>query len=222
MAYPTRRPNHTQSNHNSSSIFVRSATHHDLHFLPAIFNHYITQTVISFRLKPVDIGFFETIWEDTRNSGLPFFISCIRTPAEHKEADVEEETVIGYAYALPFRSSYPAYRYTVEISIFIHPEYHSQGGGSALMDALLGALRTARVLDPTLPLDRGDVVEEVDGPGRVRQVLSVMSLDPKGRDDGHGLENFYARWGFERTGYLKKVGYKFGMWIDVIFLQVTL
>lgn len=203
-----------------SNTSVRPAVQRDLHFLPAIFNHYITHTVVSFRLKHVDVAFYEGVWEDTRKSGLPFFVSFTRSASEGTGGGTRED-LIGYTYALPFRGSYPAYRHTVEISIFIHPEYHSLGVGSALMDTLMDALRMTQVPDPTLSLDSNGVAEEGE-PGRIHQVLVVMSLDPNGRDNGHGLENFYGRWGFERVGHLKRVGYKFAMWIDVLILQVTI
>ncbi|KAJ3562502.1 hypothetical protein NP233_g9532 [Leucocoprinus birnbaumii] len=164
---------------------------------------------------------------------LPFLVATTLAPPASSDSEVEGvaavEKVIGYAYAFPWRASYRAYRHTVEISIYVDPAYQSVGAGSALMDALIAALRATRVRDPTNPNastgDEGeteDPLELPDGTGRVREVLSIMSLDTEGRDGGYGLANFYSKWGFEQIGHMKRVGYKFGRWIDVLMLQVSL
>lgn len=221
------------------ALHTRPATPADLPSLPAIFNHYIVHSVISFRLNPVNADFYENVYTDTTCRGLPFLVATTSSPpllgsdfGEHTDGNIGEseptegeERVIGYAYALPFRPAYTAYRHTVEISIYIHHQYHSVGVGSVLMDVLMSALRTTCVPDPTQGVDTtsGEAdVERPDGTGRIRQVLSVMSLDTEGRDGGQGLERFYGRWGFGRVGCMKSVGFKFGRWIDVLILQVTL
>ncbi|KAF9442300.1 hypothetical protein P691DRAFT_624546, partial [Macrolepiota fuliginosa MF-IS2] len=203
---------------------TRQATTKDLPLLPSIFNHYIIHSVISFRLEPINVDFFETVYASTTARGLPFVV--VTTPTTGGE-----QNVIGYAYASPYRPGYDAYRHTVEISVYVDHRYHSVSAGTALMDALMGALRTARVPEPTrfpskleeAPRDvADDSVVNSERTGRVRQVLAIMSLDAEGRDGGHGLEKFYARWGFEKVGSLRSVGFKFGRWIDVSMLQVSL
>lgn len=215
------------------SLQTRRVSLGDLPSLPPIFNHTITNGVTSFRLEPIGIDFFEDILNATYAHDLPFFVATTLPPPA--SSDVEDdgvatvEKVIGYAYAMPWRPSYRAYRHTVEISIYIGPEYHSVGAGSALMDALMAALRMTRVRDPTNPEastggegEIEDLMEKPDGTGRIREVLSIMSLDTEGRDGGYGLVNFYNKWGFEQIGQMKRVGYKFGRWIDVLILQVSL
>jgi phosphinothricin acetyltransferase len=201
---------------------TRSVSPKDLLELPPIFNHYIAHSVISFRLEPIDIDFFEGLLKTTYAHELPFIVATTTPTPPITESEDLKEIVIGYAYATPWRPNYAAYRHTVEISIYVNPQYVSAGAGSALMDGLMAALRTTRVRDPTTEnFIRNDVnLEQSNGPGSIHQVLVIMSLDPEGKEGG--LEKFYARWGFERIGHMKRVGYKFGRWIDVLMLQVSL
>jgi L-amino acid N-acyltransferase YncA len=214
------------------TLKTRTVSPVDLPSLPPIFNYTIINSVISFRLEPVDISFFTDVLNTTCSHNLPFLVATMLTAPNtpDNEADIAVENVIGYAYAMPWRPSYRAYRHTVEISIYIDPEYQCVGAGSALMDALMAALRITRVDDPMVPgpvastVNKGevDLLEQPNGTGRIKEVMSVMSLDTEGRDGGYGLVKFYSRWGFEQIGHMKRVGYKFGRWIDVLILQVSL
>jgi phosphinothricin acetyltransferase len=211
------------------SLQTRRVSLGDLPSLPPIFNHVISNSVISFRLSPLGVDFYEDILNTTYAHDLPFLVATTLTPPTISDKDTEGvasvEQVVGYAYAIPWRASYRAYRHTVEISVYVHPQYQSVGVGAALMDALVAALRTTRVRDPTLPETdiRGDEeLERPDGTGRIREVLCIMSLDTEGRDGGYGLVKFYSRWGFEQIGHMKRVGFKFERWIDVLILQVSL
>ncbi|KXN84169.1 Phosphinothricin N-acetyltransferase [Leucoagaricus sp. SymC.cos] len=179
-------------------VLARRASLGDLPSLPPIFNHCIENTVISFRLSPIGVDFFEDILNTTCAHDLPFFVATTLASPTEPSTDVEGilvvENVIGYAYAMPWRASYAAYRHTIEISIYVHPEYQSVGAGTALMDTLMTALRTTRVRDPTANPDMvkdcdddDGGLEKADGTGRIREVLVIMSLDIEGRDGGLGF-----------------------------------
>jgi phosphinothricin acetyltransferase len=103
---------------------------------------------------------------------------------------VEGEEVIGFAYASPFRER-PGYRYGVEDSIYIAPGYPGRGLGKALL---------SRLID--LCILRG-----------LYTMIAVIGDSENGASIG-----VHRACGFEQTGVLPRAGYKFGRWLDVVFM----
>jgi L-amino acid N-acyltransferase YncA len=104
------------------------------------------------------------------------------------------DEVIGYASACQFRDR-AAYRHTGETSIYLHPDRLRQGIGGQLLEALVA--RAAA---------RG-----------ARQLVAVIG-------DSANLASIglHGRHGFERVGLLRDVGFKFGRWLDVVYMQRSL
>ena len=101
--------------------------------------------------------------------------------------------MIGYAYAAQFRDR-PAYARACEDSIYIHPERIGRGIGKALLAALIPAASAAGFT----------------------QMLGVIA---GGEDASVAL---HAGLGFRHAGRMEKVGYKFGRWLDTIYMQRAL
>ena len=99
--------------------------------------------------------------------------------------------VAGYAYAAPFRTR-PAYRYGVEDSVYIAPETIGKGHGRALLEALMA--RCA---------ERG-----------IYNMVAVI-----GDADNAGSIGVHRACGFEPTGHIPRAGFKFGRWLDVVFMS---
>ena len=102
--------------------------------------------------------------------------------------------VAGYAYAAPYRAR-PAYRYTVEDSVYIHHEYARRGIGGALLPALIAAC---------------------EGAG-CRQMVAVI-----GDSANHASIRLHEKFGFTRAGLLAATGWKFGRWVDSVLMQRAL
>lgn len=107
---------------------------------------------------------------------------------------LEDKTVLGYCYLAPYRPRY-AYRFTLEDSIYLHPEHTGRGTGRAL---LTEALRLA----------------EAAG---FRQVVSVV-----GDSENAASLALHRSLGFQLTGVLRSVGFKHGRWLDTVMMQRTL
>src|SRR5450755_908487 len=99
-------------------------------------------------------------------------------------------SVAGFGTFGDFRP-WPGYRFTVEGTIHIHSSSRGQGVGTELLKALIARAEA---------LQKHTMIAGVDAE-------NVASL------------RFLERFGFERVAYLREVGYKFGRFLDLVFLQ---
>jgi L-amino acid N-acyltransferase YncA len=163
----------------STQPTVRPATADDLDAVAGIFAHYVTGSVFTFEEVPPSVAQWRQRFVALAGDHLPFLIA---------ETD---KTVAGYAYASPWRPK-PAYRHTVEDSIFLAPGYQGKGLGRLLLDALLSACAAAGS----------------------RQVIAVIA------DSGDPASAALHRaCGFTEAGRLTGVGYKHSRWIDTVLMQ---
>jgi phosphinothricin acetyltransferase len=104
----------------------------------------------------------------------------------------EAGAVRGFATYGPFRA-WPAYKYSVEHSVYVDPAVHRQGIGSALVRAVLDE-------------------------ARARNLHVVMAGITS--DNGVSLR-LHERLGFKEVAHIPEVGFKFGRWLDLKLLQIV-
>jgi len=102
--------------------------------------------------------------------------------------------VAGYAYVSHFHTR-PAYRWSVEDSIYVDPQFHGQGLGRLLITRLLADAEA-----------RG-----------FRQMIAVI-----GDSANAASVALHAGAGFRLIGTLKSVGFKHGRWLDTVVMQRAL
>jgi len=102
--------------------------------------------------------------------------------------------LVGYAYAGLYRERV-AYRFTLEDSVYVHPAHVGRGIGHSLLSALITAC------------------EELG----YRQLVAVI-----GDSENLASIRLHERCGFQHVGVLKAVGFKFGRWVDAVFMQRSL
>ncbi|WP_299380808.1 GNAT family N-acetyltransferase [uncultured Kiloniella sp.] len=151
-----------------------------------------------------DIACIQEIYADEVLHGVS---SWEETPPDHAEmlarkngvvgggdpyrVAVQNDKVVGYAYASSYRPR-PGYRYTVENSIYVHKDARGFGLGCLLLD---------------------DLINQCEARG-YRQMIAVIG-------DSENLPSivFHQKMGFERTGTIKSIGFKFGRWMDSVLMQ---
>ena len=106
----------------------------------------------------------------------------------------DDEAVCGFAYASPFRSR-SAYRYTIEDSVYVASDAIGQGHGRALLGALVARCSELGY----------------------RQMVAVI-----GDTTNTGSIGLHRHMGFEETGSMPAVGFKFGRWVDSVRMQRAL
>jgi phosphinothricin acetyltransferase len=99
-------------------------------------------------------------------------------------------TVVGYAYAGPHRDR-PAYQWSVEVSAYVHDDVHRSGVARALYTSLFAAL-------------------VVQGFANAYAGITLPNAASVG---------LHLAMGFTPTGTFHRVGYKFGQWHDVMWLE---
>jgi L-amino acid N-acyltransferase YncA len=161
---------------------VRPATAADMDAVAAIYAHYVDATVATFDEVAPSADDWRRKLSDLTGRGLPFLVA----PAGGD--------IAGFAYAGPFRPK-PAYRHTVEDTIYLAPDYTGKGLGSALLEAVLAGCAGAGA----------------------RQVVAVIA--DTGSDASAAL---HRRFGFTEVGRLVRVGFKHDRWVDTVLMQRTL
>jgi L-amino acid N-acyltransferase YncA len=163
-------------------MHLRPATAADLPAISAIYAHHVQTGLASFETEAPSVSDMTQRFEAITASGYPYLVA---------EA---EGSVLGYAYANAYRTR-PAYRFTVEDSIYIAPQAVGRGIGRALLARLVIECET-----------RG-----------YRQMLAVIG-------DSANLASIvlHQRCGFTQKCVLDAVGFKFGRWVDSVIMQRAL
>jgi phosphinothricin acetyltransferase len=136
----------------------------------------------SFELEPPTLDEMRARRADVLKNGFPYLVA------------ESGGTVQGYAYANFFRTR-PAYRHTLENSIYIADSQRGQGIGRTLLMALLARCEQAGC----------------------RQMLAVI-----GDSANTGSIALHARCGFRFAGTLRSTGWKFDRWLDTVIMQKDL
>src|SRR6201991_2176297 len=161
---------------------IRSATEADLAAVTAIYEQAVRFGTATFELIPPDLAEMTRRYRTLADGGFPYFVAVL------------DGRVIGYAYAGPYRPR-PAYRFTVENSVYLDPASHRRGIGLQLMLRL---------------------IRECEARG-YRQMIAVI-----GDSANAGSIRLHGRAGFQMIGTHPNVGLKFGRWLDTVMMQRVL
>jgi phosphinothricin acetyltransferase len=161
---------------------LRDTVAADLAAITAIYADEVLHGTATFELTPPDAAEMGSRLDAVRALTLPWL-----------SAELDGQ-VIGYAYLSPFRLR-PAYRYCVELSVYIAPEARGRGVGRALMEALI---ERARALG-------------------LRHLIGAI-----GDSANTGSIALHKATGFREAGVWRETGWKFDRWIDVVLMQLDL
>ena len=154
----------------------------DIEQVAAIYAHYVGSGVATFDEVAPDVAAWSAKAGSIVARGLPFLV-----------AEIGDE-VAGFAYASLWRPR-PAYRHTVEDTVYVVPSRLRRGVGRMLLDALIEGCRNAGM----------------------EQVIAVIA-----DTDDPASQALHRSAGFNEAGRLARVGYKHGQWIDTVLMQISL
>jgi phosphinothricin acetyltransferase len=157
---------------------MRAATVADAEAVAAIYAHHVLHGTASFDTEPPAAAFWVDKVRSVAARGWPFLVAEF------------EGQVAGYAYASQFRDR-PAYATTCEDSIYVAPQHIGHGIGTALLDALVSAAKSA---------------------GFEQMIAVIGGAEP-------ASVALHAKAGFVEAGRMRRVGRKFGMVLDTLYMQ---
>jgi L-amino acid N-acyltransferase YncA len=161
---------------------IRDSTDQDVVAVQAIYGYHVQHGLGTFETDSPELAEIRRRWTQITADGFPFLVAA------------SADRVIGYAYANHFRTR-PAYRNTVEDSIYVAPDALGRGVGRQLLSALIE--RCAAL--------------------NLRQMLALI-----GDSANLGSIRVHRACGFEHSGVLRSVGRKFDRWVDVVVMQRSL
>ncbi len=157
---------------------IRSAKAADAGAVAAIYNHYVTDTVVTFEEEPLSADDMATRLAEVEAAGLPWLVA------------EEQGQLIGYAYAGEWKGRC-AYRYSVEVSVYLSPRATGQGCGTRLYRELF-----ARLAAQSMHVVIGGIT--LPNPASIA---------------------LHEKFGMEQVAHFREVGFKAGRWLDVGYWQ---
>lgn len=161
---------------------IRPSRDEDLDAIARIYGHHVLTGTGTFETIPPTAVEMATRRADVLGKGLPWLVA------------EDAGQVIGFAYGNWFKPR-PAYRFSVEDSIYLAPEAAGKGLGRALLAELLATLERSGV----------------------RKVMAVI-----GDSANAGSIGVHTALGFERVGVVKSCGWKFDRWLDIVLMEKSL
>jgi phosphinothricin acetyltransferase len=160
-------------------VHIRPARAEDLAAIRDIYAHHVLHGLASFEEAPPDLGEIRRRYAEVCERGLPWLVA------------EEAGEVSGYAYCAPYRTR-PAYRYTLEDSVYVRDGRQGRGIGRMLLAELIAR----------------------SGALGYRQMVAVI-----GDSANAASIRLHARLGFLRVGTLRSAGWKLGRWVDSVLMQ---
>jgi L-amino acid N-acyltransferase YncA len=160
---------------------IRPAVENDLEIILEIYNDAILNTtaVYTYNVQTLED---RKLWFNKKNEDqFPILVF------------EENNRVIGYASFGPFRA-WPAYKYTIEHSVYVHNDYWNHGVGTALVK---------------------EIIKIADERKFATLVGGIDSFNKSSL-------KMHQKLGFEYSGTIQKAGFKFGKWLDLVFYQLNL
>jgi phosphinothricin acetyltransferase len=165
-------------------VLIRPAEAGDIPAITRIYAHAVQHGTASFEIEPPDEGEMARRLRALIDGGYPYLVA----------EQAADRAIAGYAYAGPYRSR-PAYRWTVEDSIYVDSGLHGRGLGGGLL---------------------GSLIAEAQARG-FRQMIAVI-----GDSNQAASVALHHRAGFRLVGTFDNIGFKHGRWLDTVLMQRVL
>lgn len=163
-------------------MIIRDAAEGDIASVQAIYSHAVLTGSGSFEYDPPPLEEMLVRWRSVLGYGLPYLVAEI------------DSRVAGYGACTPFRPR-TGYRFTIEDSVYVDPQFQRRGVASALLDELIARTTAAGF----------------------RQMVAVI-----GDSANLGSVALHRRAGFEDAGCFRSVGWKHDRWTDIMLMQKAL
>jgi phosphinothricin acetyltransferase len=161
---------------------IRPSEDRDVPAITAIYSHHVLKGTGTFETTPPTETDMAGRRADVLSKGLPYLVA------------EENGRVLGFAYCQWFKPR-PAYRFSAEDSIYLHPDAAGKGLGKLLL---------------------AELARQAEAVG-VRKLIAVI-----GDSANAGSVGVHRTLGFTPVGVFKSCGWKFGKWLDIVLMEKAL
>jgi phosphinothricin acetyltransferase len=161
---------------------IRPSRDEDIAQITAIYGHHALHSTGTFETTPPAEADMAARRADVLAKGLPYLVA------------EDGGELLGFAYCQWFKPR-PAYRFSAEDSIYLHPDARGRGIGKLLLTELSGHAEAMGI----------------------RKLIAVIG------DSGNaGSIGVHRTCGFSHVGLFKSCGWKFGRWLDIVLMEKAL
>ena len=161
---------------------IRPSSDADLPAITAIYAHHVLHGTGTFETEPPSVAEMTARRADVLSKGLPYLVI------------EQDDEIAGFAYGNWFKPR-PAYRHSVEDSIYLAPDLQGKGLGRALLAELMARFEAVGI----------------------RKVMAIVGDSANAASVG-----IHLTLGFTQIGIVESCGWKFGAWRDIVIMQKTL
>lgn len=158
---------------------IRPSRDEDIPAITAIYAHHVLNGTGTFETTPPTEAEMAARRADVLGKGLPYLVA------------EEDGRLLGFAYCQWFKPR-PAYRFSAEDSIYMHPDARGKGLGKLLLSQLAAQAEAAGI----------------------RKLIAVI-----GDSANAGSIGVHKAQGFSQVGIFKSCGWKFGRWLDIVLME---
>lgn len=162
-------------------INIRPYQIEDAPIILEIINYNILNATALYDYEPRTLENQLAILEEKLSKGFPVIVAT------------EKETVVGFGYYSEFRFR-EAYKFTVEHSVYAHPNYIGKGIGKSILENLIVLAKAQKL----------------------HTMIGVIDAENQSSIE------FHKKFGFEIAGTIKESGFKFDRWLHSVFMQKML
>ena len=159
-------------------IKIRPYRIEDAQAILDIINYNILNSTALYDYEPRSLENQIAIFDDKLKKGFPIIVAT------------ENEVVVGFGYYSEFRFR-EAYKFTVEHSVYAHPNHIGKGIGKLIMESLIDLAKAQKL----------------------HTMIGVIDSENQSSID------FHEKFGFEIVGTIKESGFKFDRWLHSVFMQ---
>ena len=199
-----------------ANIYLRPAEMKDMRQVMLLHNHYILKSACANELVENDELYWRSRLQETFDENDPFLVAIHKGQKSAKDVPdarrKKSETVVGFGFASDYGLPRTAYRFTVELELWVHHAYIHQGIGKSMLDRMLAALDPGYNLLGCAPLlGKYDATRWSSGGQRTIKTILVNLLHNKaGEKDLEWMKKWLTEKNFEYQGTLSEIGFKFG------------
>ena len=161
---------------------IRPSRDEDIPAITAIYGHHVLHGTGTFETEPPNVADMAARRADVLSKCLPYLVA------------EQNGKIAGFAYGNWFKPR-PAYRFSVEDSIYLAPDLHRKGLGRALLAELLARFEAVGI----------------------RKAMAVI-----GDSANAGSVGVHRSLGFTEVGTVRSCGWKFGAWRDIVIMEKVL